>query len=576
MIAFDTEFYADGGRVPPLVCLSWASPTDEGILDAKDGRAWFREHLGRDTLVGHTTATDVAVLCRTEPDLIPRVWAAYRKGLLKDIYIRARLIDLATVGGIDRIRYSLAALVKRHLGRILEKENTWRLRYKELDGIPLDSWPIEAKEYALADARATLQIYRVQGDRVVNEREQTLAAWCLHLIGVWGMRTDGAAIEELETELQDEIAALGSLLGPVLRANGTINKKELQLLIEKGYELRGIPVPLTPPTDSFPDGQVKISAEAIQPIADHEVMGPYVTRQGLMKTLDFVTKIKPGINGALQSRYRTLKETGRTSCTDPNIQQIPRRGGVRECFVPRSGLVYIDADYDSIELRCWAEICLAQFGHSTLAEWYQTDPDFDPHTYLAAAIVGIPYKEALRLDLKDERQMCKVANYGYLGGMGPPTFRAYARNFGVEISDEKSRELKAGFLRTWPEAKEYLSWIGSLVEFTGATTIEHLYSGRVRAGCSYCQAANTLFQGLAADGAKAAMDLIMQEQYCDEGSPLFGTRTVAFIHDEFIIESISSDEVKERLVTLMIQGMETLVKRVPIRASAKVLNRWTK
>ncbi len=50
-------------------------------------------------------------------------------------------------------------------------------------------------------------------------------------------------------------------------------------------------------------------------------------------------------------------------------------------------------------------------------------------------------------------------------------------------------------------------------------------TGRICARVDYCAARNTLFQGLAADGAKIALYRLVQK-----------FRAVNFIHDEFILE----------------------------------------
>ena len=64
---------------------------------------------------------------------------------------------------------------------------------------------------------------------------------------------------------------------------------------------------------------------------------------------------------------RPLVRTGRTSCADPNIQNLPRSGGFREAFVPASEHVYLIIDYSFIELRTLAAVCEARYGRSTLA-----------------------------------------------------------------------------------------------------------------------------------------------------------------------------------------------------------------
>ncbi|NCX22192.1 MAG: S1 RNA-binding domain-containing protein, partial [Betaproteobacteria bacterium] len=80
--------------------------------------------------------------------------------------------------------------------------------------------------------------------------------------------------------------------------------------------------------------------------------------------------------------------------SSPNIQNLPRKGGMRECFVPRPGYVFAAADYEQMELRTVAQVCLAQFHFSRLAE--ALNAGLDPHLEMAARIVGVSYEEALR------------------------------------------------------------------------------------------------------------------------------------------------------------------------------------
>jgi DNA polymerase family A len=60
---------------------------------------------------------------------------------------------------------------------------------------------------------------------------------------------------------------------------------------------------------------------------------------------------------------------GRTSCYGPNIQQIPRRAGFREAFVPSPGHVFLSIDYSFIELCTLAAVCEERYTHSMLGKF---------------------------------------------------------------------------------------------------------------------------------------------------------------------------------------------------------------
>jgi hypothetical protein len=80
----------------------------------------------------------------------------------------------------------------------------------------------------------------------------------------------------------------------------------------------------------------------------------------------------------------------------------------------------------------------------------------------------------------------------------------------------------------------YFAYVTNHLETSAEAT--QFLSGRVRGGCRFTQMCNTLFQGLAADGAKKALWDITRECYLDTASPLFGSRVMIFAHDELILE----------------------------------------
>ena len=162
-LAFDTETHSirPGMLAPRLVCSSWS---DGRVLDREQTLPAIRDALQQAAkrellLVGHNIAYDFGVVCAEWPELIPLVFAALDADGVSDTLIRHMLHDIAK-GTVSP--GSLADLSEKYLGKHLEKENTWRLRYWELDGRPLASWPPEALEYARKDAETTLAVWHAQ------------------------------------------------------------------------------------------------------------------------------------------------------------------------------------------------------------------------------------------------------------------------------------------------------------------------------------------------------------------------------------------------------------------------------
>ena len=94
-------------------------------------------------------------------------------------------------------------------------------------------------------------------------------------------------------------------------------------------------------------------------------------------------------------------------------------------------------------------------------------------------------------------------------------------------------------------------------------------TGRLRAKAPYCARHNTIFQGLAADGAKLALWKLWRAGY----------RIVNFIHDEFLIEVPKTSDLTEQAQTIrrmMVEGMAEVVPDLTVKVSYCATDRWHK
>lgn len=278
------------------------------------------------------------------------------------------------------------------------------------------------------------------------------------------------------------------------------------------------------------------------------------------------------------------------NCINPNLQNPPRKGGIRECFIPRPGYYYAFCDYSFIELCTLAQSCLEMFGWSEMAD--AINAGLDPHLDMAASMLGIPYEEAVaRKKQKDAviteyRQMSKALNFGYPGGLGAAKFVEYARaGYGVTLSETEARRKKEEWYKKWPEMRLYHQHFGSMTLGDRKFTLVQPGSNRVRGEVGFCDGANSVFQGRAADGAKRSGWYIAKECYLDDpyrdGSgptPLYGSRPVLFVHDEFILEVpvATAHEATMRLSEIMVAGMREVVPDVKVGTEYAIAARWYK
>jgi DNA polymerase-1 len=297
----------------------------------------------------------------------------------------------------------------------------------------------------------------------------------------------------------------------------------------------------------------------------------------------YIRRMHDGFVLPLHSRFNVLVESGRTSSSDPNLQNQPKFPGVRECFEARPGYVYISCDYDSQEMRTLAQACLVLCGQSRLAEFYQANPDFDPHVMFAADRMGISYEEGLALKksgdkrMKDLRQKAKPANFGFPGGLGARGFVAYAKGYGVILTEQESAAIKREWLQTWPEMNTYFAVVQQMTRGE-VGTVTQLYSLRKRGMVGFCNGANTFFQGLAADATKAALWEVSRRCYSVPESALYGCRVVNYIHDEIFLEAPEgyAHEAALELKQVMEQEGARFTPDIPVRASPSMMYFWSK
>lgn len=631
LVGLDTETHMiqPGLLAPPMVCVSFAEESggSAGVALWSDDLTWLREYLTTHTIVLHNAAFDMAVLAAFDDTLLPLIFKAYDEGRIKDTKIRQQLIDIArgreTINGVAfavrggelvPAKYSLADLEKLYFDRDRSAEkhgpDVWRLRYAELEDTPTDDWPEEAYDYALSDAEGALKVYvaqEVDRDYVATEDLQARGDFALHLASCWGMRTDGQSVDELEALLLKEsekntkrIKQAGFLKTrratkdevaegkvdfwednkrgprPMRYAKDT---KAIQDYVIRVHERAGkeIVYTATGKVSTSKDSCYESGSRLLKAVADGG---------GVDKILNtYIPILKRGMHTPINASYNILVNSGRTSCRNPNYQNLPngrRVGGVRECHVPSPGMVFSSTDYSTVELLALAQTCLWLLGHSKMAEAINAGQDL--HLAVAASSLHMSYEEAAARyedgdkDVKQARNVAKVANFGLPGGLGVQSLIDFSRSgYGMRFTTDEARRIKEEWTSAWPEMKGYFAWINDAVGY-GKARITHPKTGYVRGALGYTEACNHFFQHLAAMGAKAALYNLTKEMYTDSSSPLFGSRLVAFIHDEFICEHPEDrmHEAATRVGEVAVESMGQFIPDLKVKAEPALMRRWYK
>lgn len=387
-IDLETHLIKPGQLFPKLVCVSISDGIKHDLYPASLGLIEIIRLL-RDPnviIVGHNIAFDLGVIIAEAIDqgydaheIVSLVFQAYADDRIVDTMIRAMLVDIAKgtfqeIEGQRRgLNYGLDTLAERWLNQQITQKSfsrkqriagagdgSWRLHFAALENVPLVDWPQDAYDYALKDALITWKVDEKISLWAINEGipapgnipdefRQTRAAWVLRLMAGWGVSVDSEMValvrENLEFEVQKsyEVMEQYDLFkkdrcgGFKLTKKGQRSKnlKKLKELITEGYKAQGKEPPMT-------DGgkkkipQVKSGAdEALE--SGHIACMAYARTCNAIKLLStYVPALERGKNGTpVTSSPNVLVASGRTSWQNPNWQNPPQGGSIRECVIPR-------------------------------------------------------------------------------------------------------------------------------------------------------------------------------------------------------------------------------------------------
>ena len=412
------------------------------------------------------------------------------EGRIHDAMILDQLISLAESDAYPRNR-NLGLVAKFWAGMTIDKDDPYRLRYAELLHKDWNTADRGFFTYAAKDAEATIRSWQRLKRRAVSwktpapfgmltETLQTQASLALRQIEINGLQLDLQLAKSTEERFQLELLQTVETLQEVPGAEDLFKrfKKTGEMRFSKGgkpqmdfsvlrgklqavAEENGIDVEMTP------SGQLSAAVKFWKTYAEADsFVGRWVHLEQTAKLMQFFKGLQ---SERIHPRYQTLVRTGRTSCSSPNIQQLPREGGFREMVVASPGHVLLTVDYSAIELRTLAVVCEKRFGFSRLGDIFRQK--VDAHSYTAAVFAGLELDDFLQLpkvERKTLRQRAKALGFGVPGGLGAKSLVAYAKqSYGVTMTLEEAEDFRQLLItKVYPELELYLAedGIGILAE----------------------------------------------------------------------------------------------------------------
>lgn len=286
------------------------------------------------------------------------------------------------------------------------------------------------------------------------------------------------------------------------------------------------------------------------------------------------TFIKPVLtrfwdDGRIHTRYNTTgTDTGRTSCSDPGIHNIPRDRLIRSLYISSEGCNLVDADIKSAELRMLA----AYSGDPFLITAFNEGRDL--HTEVFKLMFN---KSSDYVPTDEERSIAKAINFGLVYGRGPKSLAET-----LNIDKNTAKEYIDLYFQRLPLAKKFLTKNIKIAHQRGYVT--SIFGRRRRLELinyddyeivSRCerQGNNSVVQSGAADYTYIGLIRVSHELH-RRGLYDLQNRIVHTVHDCVIVDSPEkyNDEVK----SIIIEAFEKPVSVVPVKMAidVNIEKRW--
>ena len=360
--------------------------------------------------------------------------------------------------------------------------------------------------------------------------------------GIWVNPHEFNAVKtELVAEVNILEWQLQLMANPYLQTGATFNPNSPPQLKELLYHKMG----LKPPR-GFQENARKETLEKV-------AQTPFVrTLRDYKRAFKLTTTYVNGLERQIESDSRIHctfllhgTVTGRLSCSNPNLQTIPRDSQIKGVFQAPPGYVLMEADYSQAELRALAIASKDPWLWKAL-----TTPGKKLHEIVAEEMYGPNYS-------KDEYAHAKMLNFGVVYGR-----EAYsiALEYGIDVTEAQSWIDK--WFAPMPRVKAYLEHCKSIARRRG-TIVSH--TGRRRRftdvnvrdlaalHAAENEACNFFPQTTASDLTLQA-GIMAQNEFNErfEGRP----HVVNLVHDSLIVECpvdliAQVKEVLERCMTLI-------------------------
>jgi DNA polymerase-1 len=427
---------------------------------------------------------------------------------------------------------SLAQFYLNDPGKVKDKE----LYVEKKTGWPNTTWQ-KMWDYAVKDAELTWRLwYHLKEYPAWKDLPEEIWTHKQDLIRVLvSMKKHGVRIDQ---DLARQYVGIGEgVMGQMekeLGVNPASPKQLKKLLIDD----MGLPVVKSSARTGNPsfDKQAMLAYDSMLESLENPVAEQIKTFRGWQKAVS--ASYRPyldlvDVDGRLRCSYRLHgTATGRLSCAEPNLQQIPKssdkpwNGKVKNCFIAEDGYVLLNADFSQLELR----LATAYAQEQELKDIFNEGRD-----------IFTEMSKQLGMSRHDTKTLVYSMQYG-------AGEQRIMNAFGV--TKEEAKLIRQNYFATYPNFRRFNERCTEKVQETGKIKI---WSGRERHfenRQEAYKAMNSVIQGGAADIVERIMVRCFKEL---EGPDC---RMLLQVHDSITFE------VKESVVPQYTEKIRTIMEDV--------------
>lgn len=572
VVAFDTETTSSDDMSAKLVGFSFSDDGKKGyyfpVINEGD---LFSLHKNEDELdrlrvilnrffatpglkiIGHNFKYDYKVLKNFGVEVCP---------CYADTIVGAWLLES------DLLHQSLDKLAYRYLNYSTIAYNDIVKKGSTFDRVELNI----ACSYACEDSIITYRLWNFISKKLADHNLDKLffelEMPTLHILSgmeLYGIYLDSKELADYSRELEKELTSLETgiykLAGEEFNINSPSQLAQI-LFVKKAL----------PPSKKTKTGY-STDIDSLLALQNRDPIIPQLLRYRSLKKLKstYTDSLASFVNkktGRLHPHFlQTGTATGRLSCKEPNLQNIPIKEEegrkIRMAFKAKEGHLFLSADYSQIELAVLASLC----NDEKLKSAFINKEDI--HKKTASLIFNLPQDQIS----DSQRRIAKSINFGVIYGMSP-----FGLSKELDIPMGLAKNFIDSYFATYSGVKKFIEDTISKAKATGyiltqgghRRTIFGINStNKTQEQAATRVAINSTIQGTASNIVKQAMILIDKKLKALN----LKSRLLLQIHDELLFE-LPENEIEDLKELVETEMKNAANLNVPVSISIETGKSW--